>query len=80
MRIRISDLHKQLKKSGKPATTVYVTHDQTEAMTMGDRICVMKLGHIMQVDTPDNLYHKPKTCSWPALWRPGDEYSPQQTG
>ncbi|HBU94814.1 MAG TPA: sugar ABC transporter ATP-binding protein, partial [Leclercia adecarboxylata] len=30
------------------------------AMTMGDRICVMKLGHIMQVDTPDNLYHKPK--------------------
>ncbi|MBD4385337.1 ATP-binding cassette domain-containing protein, partial [Xanthomonas citri pv. citri] len=33
MRIRISDLHKQLKKSGKPATTVYGTHDQTEAMT-----------------------------------------------
>ncbi|WP_313278687.1 ABC transporter ATP-binding protein, partial [Kosakonia cowanii] len=60
MRIRISDLHKQLKASGKPATTVYVTHDQTEAMTMGDRICVMKLGHIMQVDTPDNLYHFPK--------------------
>lgn len=60
MRIRISDLHKQLKQSGKPATTVYVTHDQTEAMTMGDRICVMKLGHIMQVDTPDNLYHFPK--------------------
>lgn len=60
MRIRISDLHKQLKSSGKPATTVYVTHDQTEAMTMGDRICVMKLGHIMQVDTPDNLYHYPK--------------------
>ncbi|MCL2900151.1 ABC transporter ATP-binding protein [Brenneria tiliae] len=59
MRIRISDLHKQLKKSGKAATTVYVTHDQTEAMTMGDRICVMKLGHIMQVDTPDNLYHYP---------------------
>lgn len=60
MRIRISDLHKQLKRSGKPATTVYVTHDQTEAMTMGDRICVMKLGHIMQVDTPDNLYHQPR--------------------
>ena len=60
MRIRISDLHKHLKSSGKPATTVYVTHDQTEAMTMGDRICVMKLGHIMQVDTPDNLYHYPQ--------------------
>ncbi|NDL62116.1 ABC transporter ATP-binding protein [Acerihabitans arboris] len=59
MRIRISDLHKHLKSSGKAATTVYVTHDQTEAMTMGDRICVMKLGHIMQVDTPDNLYHYP---------------------
>jgi len=60
MRIRISDLHKQLKRSGCPATTVYVTHDQTEAMTMGDRICVMKQGHIMQVDTPDNLYHAPQ--------------------
>lgn len=60
MRIRISDLHKQLKKSGKPSTSGYVIHDQTEAMTMGDRICVMKLGHIMQVDTPDNLYHYPK--------------------
>lgn len=59
MRVRISDLHKQLKTQGKPVTSVYVTHDQTEAMTMGDRICVMKLGHIMQVDTPDNLYHRP---------------------
>jgi oligogalacturonide transport system ATP-binding protein len=59
MRIRISDLHKQLKKSGKPATTVYVTHDQTEAMTMGDRICVMKLGHIMQ-GYPGQPLHKPK--------------------
>lgn len=59
MRVRISDLHKHLKESGTPVTSVYVTHDQTEAMTMGDRICVMKLGHIMQVDTPDNLYHKP---------------------
>lgn len=67
MRIRISDLHKQLKNLAKPATTVYVTHDQTEAMTMGDRICVMKLGHIMQVDTPDNLYHQPKICLSPGL-------------
>ncbi len=33
---------------------------------MGDRICVMKLGHIMQVDTPDNLYHQPKICLSPA--------------
>ena len=59
MRVRISDLHKRMIDAGKPATTIYVTHDQTEAMTMGDRICVMKLGHIMQVDTPDNLYNKP---------------------
>lgn len=39
---------------------IYVTHDQVEAMTMGDRICVMNLGNIMQVDTPLNLYHYPQ--------------------
>ncbi len=41
-------------------TTVYVTHDQVEAMTMGDRVAVMKLGEIQQVDTPLNLYDKPQ--------------------
>jgi multiple sugar transport system ATP-binding protein len=41
-------------------TTVYVTHDQVEAMTMGDRVCVLKDGYLMQVDTPRNLYDKPK--------------------
>ncbi|MGZ4491359.1 MAG: ABC transporter ATP-binding protein [Nocardioidaceae bacterium] len=40
-------------------TTVYVTHDQTEAMTMGDRVAVMKGGILQQVDTPLNLYDKP---------------------
>ncbi|CUR55183.1 putative carbohydrate ABC transporter ATP-binding protein [metagenome] len=40
-------------------TTVYVTHDQVEAMTMGDRVAVMKLGELMQVDTPLRLYDKP---------------------
>src|ERR687890_1651910 len=40
-------------------TTVYVTHDQVEAMTMGDRVCVLKDGDLMQVDTPRNLYDKP---------------------
>lgn len=60
MRVRISDIHKHLKASQTPATSVYVTHDQTEAMTMGDRICVMKLGEIMQVDTPEELYNNPK--------------------
>lgn len=59
MRVRISDIHKHLKKEKHPATAVYVTHDQTEAMTMGDRICVMKLGEIMQVDTPEELYNNP---------------------
>jgi ABC-type sugar transport systems, ATPase components len=50
----ISKLHKQLG-----TTFVYVTHDQTEAMTMGDRIVVMKDGFIQQVDTPQNLYDIP---------------------
>ena len=59
MRVRITDLHKRLRAEGMPATVVYVTHDQTEAMTMGDRICVMKDGHIMQVATPKVLYDSP---------------------
>ncbi len=54
MRSEITRLHKRLG-----ATMIYVTHDQTEAMTMGDRITVMKDGEIMQVDTPLNLYRKP---------------------
>jgi multiple sugar transport system ATP-binding protein len=40
-------------------TTIYVTHDQTEAMTMGDRIAVMSLGVLQQLDTPQNLYDNP---------------------
>ncbi len=59
MRVRITQLHKQLKNDGQNATMIYVTHDQTEAMTMGDRICVLNYGNIMQVDTPINLYQKP---------------------
>ena len=54
MRSQISALHKRLQ-----TTFVYVTHDQTEAMTMGDRIVVMKDGYIQQVDTPQNLYNYP---------------------
>ena len=54
MRSQISSLHKKLD-----TTFVYVTHDQTEAMTMGDRICVMKGGIIQQFDTPQNLYNYP---------------------
>ena len=54
MRTEIAKLHKRLG-----TTFIYVTHDQTEAMTMGDRIVVMKDGFIQQVDTPQNLYEKP---------------------
>ncbi len=60
MRVRITDLHKRLKTEGAPATVVYVTHDQTEAMTMGERICVMKDGRIMQVADPVTLYERPQ--------------------
>ena len=59
MRVRITDLHKRLKQEGQSSTVVYVTHDQTEAMTMGDRICVMKEGHIMQVATPVDTLQRP---------------------
>ena len=54
MRIEISRLHKRLD-----ATVVYVTHDQVEAMTMGDRIVVMKEGVVQQVDMPLNIYNNP---------------------
>lgn len=60
MRMRITRLHQQLQDTGNPATMVYVTHDQVEAMTMGDRVCILNKGHIMQVDTPMNVYHNPK--------------------
>ena len=54
MRTEISKLHQKLG-----TTFIYVTHDQTEAMTMGDRIVVMKDGFVQQVDTPQNLYTSP---------------------
>lgn len=54
MRTEISKIHKKLG-----TTFIYVTHDQTEAMTMGDRIVCMKDGWIQQVDTPQKLYEQP---------------------
>ncbi|GLQ56497.1 ABC transporter ATP-binding protein [Devosia nitrariae] len=54
MRIEIKRLHQRLG-----TTVVYVTHDQIEAMTMADRIVVMKDGHILQVGTPSDLYENP---------------------
>ena len=54
MRAEISKLHSRLK-----TTMIYVTHDQVEAMTMGDRIVVMRDGRIQQIDSPLNLYNQP---------------------
>ncbi len=54
-RAEISKLHHKLK-----TTFIYVTHDQTEAMTMGTRIVVLKDGKVMQVDSPTNLYENPE--------------------
>ena len=54
MRAEIAALQRELG-----VTTVYVTHDQVEAMTMGDRVCVLKDGYLQQVDTPQNLYDHP---------------------
>lgn len=55
MRVELTKLHQELG-----TTMIYVTHDQVEAMTMGDRITVMELGIIKQVDSPVNLYNRPK--------------------
>ena len=55
MRIEIAKLHKRLN-----ATVVYVTHDQVEAMTLGDRIVILDKGEIQQIDTPSNLYANPE--------------------
>jgi putative spermidine/putrescine transport system ATP-binding protein len=56
MQIEIRHLHERLGM-----TTVYVTHDQREAITMSDRIAVMNLGQIVQLDTPERLYIRPRT-------------------
>ena len=54
MRSELIKLHSEID-----STFIYVTHDQTEAMTMGTRICVMNQGEIQQVGTPKEIYHKP---------------------
>ncbi len=55
MRLEISELHKRLA-----TTMIYVTHDQVEAMTMADKIVVLRAGHIEQVGSPLELYHSPR--------------------
>ena len=56
MRIEIKKVHQKVR-----TTTVYVTHDQVEAMTLADRVVVMNEGRIEQIGTPNELYHKPAT-------------------
>src|SRR5690606_34960277 len=56
MRTEIKRVHQKV-----PVTTVYVTHDQVEAMTLADRVVVMNNGRIEQVGTPNDLYHTPRT-------------------
>jgi multiple sugar transport system ATP-binding protein len=56
MRTEIKRVHQKVK-----TTTVYVTHDQVEAMTLADRVVVMNAGEIEQVGTPHELYHRPRT-------------------
>jgi ABC-type sugar transport system ATPase subunit len=56
MRVEIKKLHQRFRN-----TVVYVTHDQVEAMTLADRIAVMKGGHVEQLGTPDEIYNRPGT-------------------
>src|SRR5437879_12490013 len=56
MRTEIKKVHQKVR-----TTTVYVTHDQVEAMTLADRVVVMNAGLIEQVGTPNDLYHAPTT-------------------
>jgi multiple sugar transport system ATP-binding protein len=55
MRAELSRLHQRFG-----TTTIYVTHDQVEAMTLGDRIAVLDMGRLQQVGTPDDLYFRPR--------------------
>src|SRR5690606_9782660 len=54
MRTEIKQLHRQLG-----ATIIYVTHDQTEALSLADRVAVLKDGHLLQFDTPEAIYDRP---------------------
>ncbi len=55
MRSEVAQIQRQLK-----VTTIYVTHDQVEAMTMGDRVALMRDGVLQQIDTPHTIYHEPR--------------------
>jgi ABC-type sugar transport system ATPase subunit len=70
MRLEISKLHKRLK-----STMIYVTHDQVEAMTMGQRIVVMEKGEILQVGEPLVVYNKPASICGLFHWQPVHQFS-----
>src|SRR4029077_11395999 len=72
MRIEIKKVHQKVR-----TTTVYVTHDQVEAMTLADRVVVMNHGRIEQIGTPNDLYHNPATRFVAGLiGSPGRNFSP----
>ena len=76
MRTEIKKVHQKVR-----TTTVYVTHDQVEAMTLADRVVVMNDGDIEQVGTPHELYHKPRDALRRRLHRlAGDEFHPLPAG
>ena len=69
MRTEIKRLHREL-----PVTTMYVTHDQSEAMALSDRVVVMNHGAVAQVDTPDGIYWRPaRSVRGRVRRRAGDE-------
>ena len=69
MRASLNQLHERLG-----VTTVYVTHDQVEAMTLGNRVCVLRDGRLQQVDTPQELYDAPVNLFVAGfIGSPGDE-------
>ncbi len=61
-RLEIAKLHHEMND----VTMIYVTHDQVEAMTLADRICVLRDGRVEQVGTPSELYERPNSTSSPA--------------
>ena len=73
--VQLEGFEKRLQKQ-LGITFIYVTHDQEEAMTMSDRIAVMRAGEIEQIDTPSAIYNTPPPASWrtssgnPTFWRP----------
>ena len=71
MRTELQRIHRQF-----PVTTIYVTHDQVEAMTMADRVALMHQGQLQQVGTPQALYEEPPAPLWPVHRLPEDQPRP----